>query len=1725
MDLTRVDHNLQALKAIESSWSTLPPIPDEVKLDLAGNSIVTPAALGVLFTGLSADLEEAERPQALPTRDTFGIEEPVNPSYGYQPQAPAARTVASLVGLPQPQVYDVAAPQRLKQQLADRNYLALSPEEIASPRWLPEYSYAARQLNFDNMSSQFRGNKPGSLSIESILGFVDEWLSPRGLYRAAVELDLWWDAGQISKEYQEWDDKLAAWRDDPWNLRNFVDLLGPVDDILFPALNIGLLFTGIGEVIAVGRGVHLGLKGAQATAGLYRGAKGLRFAEAAAEGVGRSALRAADDIARFAEPSFLSRKAAGIGMETTSNAMNLWRSRTGVIIAKKANQQVMRAGFASNVEQLIDADRGGMSLDRFTGIGETVNQAMSNPMVDWGVDLLFTPANIWNPGTFSRPGQALVEGATRGFLKAANNETLISSFHRPIRTHLEETQGIQAAKDFDKLVGKRGLKGAISDTFYGGDDEKMGFALSYVASMAGIESHARRVADAMAGDPIHELASGTRTLYHHARDVDIARLRQLDPNNVEDLFIHITKYGDLGDAMRFGQRRADKFYQNYRRVRGSYLESAETAAARGGAVPDDHVRFYGTFNREVGRYEWSLNRGDADDPFFLDLHRAELEEFNPEILTGAAPLPDQFANRYIRHDAAGHLRHNKLSEAANVRLLDPEKLADLKGLAARHNNLRNDYMREIMDELTGDTLEQYVYEVLPRLGKWDDFIESSGLVRDADLVGDLRNATFVSPMSDANRKLSAIPWSPGQEKWSSELFKTLVELPGDEQLSGSLMKSIFAPFARHVDPQMGSFTVATLDTVTKQQALGFAATATRSVRMVKAIRKIKAMPHHEEIIRAAQEYADEVDTVRKVGLREALAERIGGMAISEDRLTDLAAISRVADEAGISLDEVETLLLKRLSDIDALPDWAEKYRVTSQASGDDIVKMVDDKIRELKAQSYFMASEVEGVPQALVDTLRARNYRLVYGVEFASPLDMGGIMPAMADMSKRQLHQRSLGDFFSRQDPDAVTALKVRKVRDSLHARLAKIPSDEGVKLNLGSGPDIENADLNRVVDDLHSILREQQDLASNKLQDLRDARLVEKIGTRASLARIPFSLDRLASDMGYNKFIRAVTDRGYSAAQAQGMYHALQSSQALGFRRHGLFAIESKLRSSSNLADSLRFFGTVQDSTKLRRTVRGAVGSAVGVQAANYAASEAGLEGDAQLLAAGGGLVAGGVLAATGLPGLRGLADAVDNSRFASWSYLADHLANYRDMLRFSLSPIFDASRYSEAIILSQIGEMPPGLKNLRVNQSPSAWRKSHAKELVRGGMNPVNARQAAETAWARNLDEFAAAARGYRDFEWEVIDGVGRRFSSVGILGFSPADWMASTYAHMRAGGVDAKKAYDAVREIYTYGTTGRSAAELSMNFVFFPFSFTKKTVGHLSKFFTDDLTRLIVLQDLMATYQALDERYELSSEWRDRLPVLEKAHRLNILAYGIGLGQFGGVNNPMIERLPLIGGAYEDGKEAIVNAFMPQMVPMANEADAESAWDTVRTLAPVFNDVNTMMGMMVDQGYVLGSESHLTRQAEQRRAWDEWREFQVTTAEQLTKAGISWGSAMRDEHIGPYLQAHKTMISLKYPSWKMGLGDGIAHQAAIDMELKERLLNPTSPGDRFLAEFHTRVEATEAAFGATFDGSPEELDPALFDLLRRIAIDYAKQEPEFARLYNRFYRRSLGDIVTDA
>lgn len=980
-DVRQVDQNLQAIAAIEAAWD-LPGLPDDVKLDLA--AIASPPVLAQVLTGLEDDLVEAERRDAAyPTRFDLGFSEPYNPTaYAYTGREQVGRTLAGVFGLEPPQQLSPDAAVRLKSRLAEGGYLNLTPEEVHSDSWLPEYSYAASRFNFDEMTARFQGNEPGSFSVDQIFDWVDQWLSPRGLYRAAVELDLFWDAEAIATDFQTWGDKWRAWSDDKLNVRKLLDALtGPVDDLLFPIINIGLMFTGIGEVIGVGRALHLGFKGADAVSDLYRSSKLI--------------VAGADDIARFAQPSRLSSKIGGMGKAgafVSDKMMDAWRAKGSVIMAKKVNQQVLRAGFISNVQQWVDADRGGASISHWTGgdLSDRTFQMMSNPALDWGVDLLLYPTNIFNPGTFSRPLRAITKGVQQGLMKAANNQSLLHGFDRAITQTLQE-----AVERGDELAAeqlaryqdlRRGsIKEAIRDTFFEGNEEQMGAALAYITTSAALDYHARRLADVTVGNPLHTFDTATRRHFHHYRNMLVGQLRPMDPNNLNEVFRHLAKYGDgSGEFHPVMRRGAKHFYRRLREIEDAFLESWEDMRKRGAAVPAGHTRFIGHWDEANEVFSWRPLRGGdplEGDPFLVDVRDADLFEAMGDeaasVLSGVSELPEEFANRYLRHDADGHLRHHRLSEAGKFRILSKQGAQRLRDVVRRHNELRNAKLDEIMAELDPDVIASYMYQVMPTLGRWNEFVEATHMVDEFANRGDLLNVRLTTPISESGRRLSAMPvaTAEAQISWQSQIGELITELADDEKLYNQLMKSVFAPLARHVDPAQGMFTVALKDTVDKAEALQFAASARRLVSLYESLGSLRSKGLWNDVVEIAAELTEETKVTSTV-VRELLAHRIAAEALTEKSVEAAAGLIRRARAEKVSLDELEDVLLKKLHALDADEVWSTRYNVQSdlkpKRGADTVQGRVLAKAKELQRLSEFMATTVEGAPKALAPSRERR---------------------------------------------------------------------------------------------------------------------------------------------------------------------------------------------------------------------------------------------------------------------------------------------------------------------------------------------------------------------------------------------------------------------------------------------------------------------------------------------------------------------------------------------------------------------------------------------------------------------------------------------------------------------------------------------------------------------------------------------------------------------------------
>lgn len=1853
-NLQTVDQNLQLLKSIESGWG-MPALPNAVKLDLATIGFPV-AALQTFLTGLESDYEEATKPPPIATRRP-DLVIPRSTSYGSEDPG---RILYGVTGQGSPFKLDPGAVRTWKQRAVDQGYLELSDQEIDDPRWLPEYSYIASEMASDARGRRFSGEVPGSFSIPQIMDAVGEWLTPQGLYSAALGLDLWWDFENVGREVADWGQKWADYSKEWWNPLKLLDALtGPIDDIVLPVLNWGLMLVGVGEVYATGRVLYAAGKGAnqaykaaraiENVAGLYDGMRGVMHADRFLDGVhgawvaGRAGNRAARfaDIRRLQQAGMLSRgvrRLPGVG-EGLAGGMESWRRLKSVTMAKKANQQIYRLGITSKIQGLVD-ERPGVSVASETEFDEWVQSGMDNWFVDLGVDMLFTPWNFFEPGglrhlygatglkTVLTPvsktvGNSIMPTVHKAFAPAADSDKLLAAFHNPTVRKLEKmNDGGEALARYQQDVSDVGVKQALANTWTGGNTDALGAAIAFTTVSAVIDTTARGLS--RAGRELEEqMSRGTRAAYHAFRDTLVEQLRRHDSADLEEVFSTVSRYGNpeaVGGGMfdsplvRPGtaQNEPAKLLQGKENVREFFLESVEDAAARAGAVPDRHVRLYRyriAEGQEGLRWTDDLDtarrRGTgsmADDPAYVDVSVDEFNRWadNPEaaaMLAGEeVELPYQFWRRYL----AGEDLH-RVSGAAGHRVYDQTKLGNLRDMVDSHNQKRNQMLQAMFRNgtLDGspsgafDALEIYLDETLDTFTGWSEYFARWDAVDAALKAGQLDNVAMTIARSDLGR---ALGFHKGDPRWTEKMARLFFESMTDKNLGERLNKSIFSPLVREIDPSMGRFSLAKDTTKVKQDYLALYHRVNKMRKNLAAIRDLSGSTGKNAVAKSraakwskiAKQMDESRGTIPAKEIVDNLAEEL--LIGSDETKRELVRLIELADDLNIPMHQLEQSLVSQLGHELNQPYWVMDYNIPTQIFAEetpDVAVRAKAMLDELLGQSNFVAAAVDA-PEELAEYLAAGGYRLVYGVEFLTPHDVLDVIPELGTATRAQLRTSRLEQFFTRHSNDYMRARKSQIQRSELIASFGKWAGDSEqvaksgpVRLRFGETADEAGADIDRVISDLWDIVDDRgAHLIAEKDRILDEGGTwTARLASNFASSRIPQSIEELPTALTPKQFKSALKGKGYNDTEIKAISEALMRSKKMSYEDYGLFNIEMHMRSRPQLVQGLRLLGRHRASDKFLapKNLPAHLGTSFGTLAGGALGASQYQEIDPE---AGGwetvlkgaipGAIAGNMAATAGAKALykgRGieLAEAggafnnmaakLEHSDWMKYAYLADNLVNLRDRMRFTLSPIFDASRYSEAAIMSQAERLPPGVR-LRLDQSPRSFRRRRAKELVATtGMDVDDARKMAVNEWRTLEAEFQNISR--RDFDWTATDATSRRFASVGILGFSPTHWMTSTWAQLRQADVDPWEAYEIVRNIHTYGTRARSAAELSTNFVFFPFSFTKKVAGSMARYMTDDMSRLMMLHDGLKAYELLSEHYDLEEKWRAYLPILDRMKRLNVLAYGLGLGRFGGVNASLIEAagaIPGVGSALgapsEVGRvlgltdedldiDSITNLFIPQLVNIEGSG-ADDLWTLVQRAFPAMNDWWTLTESLIQQGRVAASPSHMTAFAEAQRGWDEWREYQDMLTEGLQARGMTWEQAMRNESFANMVRLHRAGIAQENPAWIQQLGDGVSHQVILQTELTNRTvltknalaagltrdqilsLEGISPGDIELAQFKDLMDRAQAT-SLDWD-QPETVPPELYGTMRRLAVKLGQEEPEFVRLYNRFYRRLLGDITTE-
>jgi hypothetical protein len=242
----------------------------------------------------------------------------------------------------------------------------------------------------------------------------------------------------------------------------------------------------------------------------------------------------------------------------------------------------------------------------------------------------------------------------------------------------------------------------------------------------------------------------------------------------------------------------------------------------------------------------------------------------------------------------------------------------------------------------------------------------------------------------------------------------------------------------------------------------------------------------------------------------------------------------------------------------------------------------------------------------------------------------------------------------------------------------------------------------------------------------------------------------------------------------------------------------------------------------------------------------------------------------------------------------LPNAAALMRDTFRFKLSPYFDLRRVAKTNVKMAFDQVKPVLNPVGAMLRQGTYSADH---------------QLIEKLYPHLADSYG--------------DSADRVLSESGLFGlFNQRHFMAYTAGQLhRVEGLDGEALKARLDRIFTYGD--RTAAERTLNSVFFPFSFEKTLYRNLGGYLLDHVGQSIVLSRAMDAYAEFSHNHpDLLQRY---LPIANEAMRLNAFAHGVSPGELGGINVP------------------IANLFMPQ-----SYASSKASQHLIGRLIPVWSDI---------------------------------------------------------------------------------------------------------------------------------------------------------------------------------
>lgn len=1724
-DVSNIDGNLQAISAVERTWRS-PKLPEEVKLDLAALPGVTSGTIVPFLqavdserNGDSTDDRAQEEPADEPGPIRFQQNDPNFERSGYDQLRVIAAGVA---GQPDPTDPTVDAVKRFKERAIERGLMDRPENGIVDSRWTPELNSVRYEMAFEDWNDNMSGDRYGAAPVSTVMAQLEKWTSPTGLLAAATELDLFWDFGAVSNEFSSWGDK---WRklhesNNPFEFgKNLIDAVtGPIDDVVMPIVNWALIGSGVG-----------GLTLSAAKGGMLatRYARGAKLVENVFGSFSAANLKA------LAAPSWTAQKLAGssrAGLSLAGEGLKLWRANKAVVAGKAVAQTGMRLGFTSQAQDLLPGYQGGVSLagrrDDPNAIGEVAGRFRElgrNPAF-MPVELMIAPYNIFTPGTFFRQageGAGLVSRTASGLWKVSG------------------TYGGRA------VIG--GVVGAGVGTGFGegAGDTVQGAAFGALAA-AGIP-HMGRLARTKKKLPY--VGGVFDTIANVAAHTDFKPLanNQLIVSKFDGALRRVLSGDDLDQYKRLvetsGSVRAGM--KHFLRTEDDQVLDSFMAFAVVSASIDTAAKAMANGAGDLGRYHRFRNKLIG-----------QLRSFDFDMGDGSVNIYDVAASVAMRESMSPQKFKKAYEKAVSDLRRNPALAAEL---ANQQNRIAAETTRQLLsdggpleefDDAVGfmrpaamggeegaSALEAYLVQMLPTMGRWQEFQARSDEIFNLQALGALDGVTLKNAINPRTGR-EMLGQDRGPIVFSRDPFAdvddalvdSVIRNPAGDEGTLKVLKSKGTSIAAQTSPG-GRLTPALKTTKMKHD---FTEEMER-IKWFEDVRdKIRTIDRHKVDLSGVS-FRDGVEAIDPIK-KQQLAEIVKGNSSLKKAVDSVIGFARANQmDAADVLRALDDEAAKLANDVDR---WSAfglgKVELPDGVDPSDVWANLKARRKQLSKQRHYTASEVE--VDKLVENLRqagrtaeadelatmaagldADGYKLAYGVEFLTPHDVSKIGP-FADMSAKNVHAMTIGNAFKGRLPIEARALQVRRERLALIDKLSE---------HAGMDLEYDNPMIDDLLHDLRTLLDQGHANANALVDQIHNQSIFHKVSTALATSATPLRLEDMTKNKG--QVIEWLLSNGYDRSVAEAAWLALPKFRNTDFKDLGFYSFEAKLRSNNQAVSALKFAGG-----------RGGLGTSAAV--GGYVGYTAAGPGDSdedfgeRILGGVIGMAAGAAAGALGGAGARKL---IPRAELSKYGYIADQLVRVRDTMRFTLSPFFDISRYTEGQMLGQtaaplrytddvLDDAGRVLHRagdrviLDLDASPTGVRRRLRKEL-QGKHSKPDAERLARQRFDQYRDEFRAAARG--DFDPEVLDSTGKWFSQVGIMGFNPTDWMAGSFAELRRRGFSSEEAYQHARNMYTYGTRGRSAAELSVNFILFPFSFQKKALGHIGKWMNTDLGRSIIIHDAYKLYQTLDEEHNLDELWRDHIPAMRYLNRLNMFNYGLSFGRLGGINAPFVEP----------GVKAALSVFQPAGLNIRAQAEAAEIQDTFRQLLPVYNDINRLADTIPEQAnVVMPGGSGMTRRAEVRKGYEEWNEYRRQVSQQLERQGLKWSDLMNK----PYLASQKlqyesfrSQLATKYPGWAESRTRSVQNNVALSMEKDDRLAraaagNPIA-GDQILFQIESFLEAEKQnlAFQGVEVGGADGWEYApveTFERVQRLAQDlYARNPLDFPGIWDKFYIKQFGPL----